>query len=164
MMTELRPRPNLEQLLERSCSAGKRKESVGAVGHHGFPLVHRADLTQFGETRMRQFALDQGARDNADDTPASLHGGIGDRSHQADSRPAVDERQASAGNRAPDQSRRLGIAFARAGIGAAENADGMHRVVLSRRGAAYAASAPITRAHDRVPRWKQVRLYFSLGE
>src|SRR5436190_23914311 len=62
VMTELRPRPNLEQLLERPGSAWKRKERIGAIGHHRFALVHRAHLMQFGQTGMRELALDQRPR------------------------------------------------------------------------------------------------------
>ena len=60
-------------------------------------LVHGLDDDGLGERRMAGLALQQEARDDADDPAAGLEGGIGDQAHQADPAAAVDQRYASRG-------------------------------------------------------------------
>jgi hypothetical protein len=106
---ELRPRPLLSELFERSRSAGKGQEGIGAVGHEHLPLVHRVDEDQLGQVLVDGFARLQRPRDDARDLRPGGEGGIRHRAHQADVAAAVDQRHAGAADRRADGARRLDV-------------------------------------------------------
>ncbi len=101
---ELRPRVDLEQLLERPHPAGQRDEAVGELGHQRLALVHRVDDAQVREARVGDLAIDQRLRDHADRVAARVQHRVGDRAHQPDARPAVDEADALRGSVRPSSS------------------------------------------------------------
>src|SRR3954465_8536961 len=70
MEVELSPADDLGELLERAEPAGERNERVGAGGHLGLPLVERLDDDELAHPRVRELALDEPARDHADDLAA----------------------------------------------------------------------------------------------
>jgi hypothetical protein len=126
VQAELRPREDLEQLVERAEAAGQRHERIGELAHRGLALVHRADDAQLGQAGVGDLPVDEGARDDADDAPSRRERRVGRLAHQADARPAVDELHPRACDLRPQIARRRRVARANAGPGPAEHADPLH--------------------------------------
>ena len=100
MAAELRPGPQLEQLLERADAAGQRNEAVGQFGHQGLALVHGGHDPEVPQAGVRHLPLDQGAGDDADHLAARCLRGIGQRAHQAYRCAAVDDTDPAPGQKA----------------------------------------------------------------
>ena len=72
---------------------------------------------------MRDLAIDERLRDHADDLAARRERGVGERAHQPDARPAVDEPEALRGERAAQPVRRLRVVGVRTEARAGEDAE-----------------------------------------
>ena len=68
-------------------------------------LVERVDDPQVGQAAMGELAIDQPARDHADDLAARLERRVGDRAHQPDPAAAVDDADPACGQTAADRPR-----------------------------------------------------------
>ena len=68
--------------------------------HHRLALVHRVDDVQLGDAAMREFARDEGVRDDAGHLAAGLERRVGEHAHQPDVAAAVDEADLTCGQRA----------------------------------------------------------------
>lgn len=90
MHAQLRPREDLDNLLDRSESARHGNECIGEVEHHRFSFVHRSDDVQFRQAAVRYF-VGKKLRDYTDRGTACFHDGICDFSHQSDLSSPVDE-------------------------------------------------------------------------
>ena len=88
---ERAPRQYLEQLVAGSVTAGQRDERIGQVGHQRLALMHRVDDPQLGQTAVRQFAVNQRLRNDADRLAAGREHGVGEHTHQADVSGAEDQ-------------------------------------------------------------------------
>src|SRR4051812_50227681 len=97
MQAELRPREDLEQLLERADAARERDEGVGELGHQGLALVHGADHAQVAEALVADLEIEDLLRDDADDLAARLERSVGDGAHHPDLATAVYEPQPALG-------------------------------------------------------------------
>ena len=84
MEAELRPRRDLEQLLQGAEPAGEGHEPVGQLVHQGLALVHRADDPQVGEAVVGDLPVGHVLGDDADHLAAGVEHGVGDLAHEAD--------------------------------------------------------------------------------
>ena len=123
MQAELRPRRDLGELLEGAEPARQGDEAVGQGGHLGLALVERLDDAQLGQAVVCQLAIDQPARDDADDLAAGGERRIGDRTHHADAAAAVDDADPALGEPGPDRRGELEMGRIAARAGTAEDAD-----------------------------------------
>ncbi len=138
---QLGPGHHLEQLFQRAHPARHGDEAFGQVGHHRFALVHVLDDEQAREARVADFALDEGARDDAGGFAAQTQHFIGDHAHQADLAAAVDEADIVVDHGARQQARSIGVDRVDALRGAAVDSKGFHRVHFQRKSAPGLASA-----------------------
>ena len=114
------------QLLQRAQAAGQRDEPVGQVGHLGLAFVERADDLQLGQAGVGQLAIDEPARDHADDLAARSQGRIGQGAHQPDPAAAVDDPDAALREARPDGPGQREVARRPPRAGAAEDTDPAH--------------------------------------
>jgi len=91
MQAELLPGEQLEQLVERPAAARQGDNRVGQLGHQRLALVHGLDHVQLGATGMGNLMLYQPVGDHADHRAAAGQRSVGQRSHQAHPRAAIDD-------------------------------------------------------------------------
>lgn len=65
--------------------------------------VHRADLDQLAEARVRDLPAEEVARDHPDDVAPGGEGGVCHDAHQADGSAAVDEGEALSATSVPSE-------------------------------------------------------------
>src|SRR5438034_1097090 len=121
MHPELPPGPDLEELLQRPDPAGKRDKSVSKLGHHRLALVHRINNAKIVERRIRYLALHQHARNHSDDVAQLVEHCLGERSHQSDTRSAIDDSDSALAKELAECTCSLDVIRTSAGIGSAEN-------------------------------------------
>jgi len=122
---DLRERQHLERLVVRAEATGERYEGVGEEDHPVLAVVHALRHEELGETPVRHLALHEPLGHHAHHPSPRGERGIGHRAHEADVRPAVDERETAPGDRGAHPrggGRKGGIG---AGPRAAEHADGL---------------------------------------
>lgn len=120
---ELGPGPDLEEFLERAGAAWQRDEAVGLFHHHGLALVHVLHQVQFGQAAMGLFLFLQQFRDHADHAAAAGQHLVGDDAHDANDRAAIDQAEVALDQFTGQHAGLFQVFGARAGIGAAINAD-----------------------------------------
>jgi hypothetical protein len=108
-------------------TARQRDEPVRKLAHRRLADVHRLDDAQLGEPVVRDLALDERARDDADDFPAGRERRVGRLPHQPDVRPSVDEAGPAARDGGAERPRGRRVRGAVAGPGAAEHANASNR-------------------------------------
>ena len=108
-------------------AAGQRHERVGELGHLRLALVHGVDLDEPGQAPVCDLAVDQLARDHADDLAAGGQRGVGDQAHQPDPRAAVHDADAAVDQSLGQGDRGLAVPR-RPGRGAHEDRDA-HRSI-----------------------------------
>ena len=124
--TELRPRQDLECLVEGAEASRQRDEPVHERSHRGLALVHRADDSQFGEARVGELTRHERLRDDADDLAAMAEHRVGQHAHQPDRAAAVHQTELARDQLGAEPPRRLRVGRARALRRAAEHADPSH--------------------------------------
>lgn len=90
---ELGPGQDFAKLFVGAQSARQRDEGVGELCHEGFAVVHGSDDAQIGAA-VRQLAIDEHLRDDADDLAARGKSRVGQHAHQADVAAAIDQSDA----------------------------------------------------------------------
>src|SRR6185369_668844 len=91
VIAERIPAPCLEQFIQRSDAAWKRKESIREIGHLRLALMHGVDRVKLGDSRVSDFEVHQRSWDDAVDLAARLEHAVGDQSHQPEPASAIDE-------------------------------------------------------------------------
>ena len=76
------------------------------AGHLGLALVERLDDAQVGQAAVCQLAVDEAARDDADDLAAGRQRRVGEGAHHADPTAAVDDADPALGEPGPDRRSR----------------------------------------------------------
>src|SRR5581483_12078188 len=94
-------------------------------------LVQRADDVELGETVVRELAIDELLRDDADHLAAGRERAFRERAHQADLAAAVDDAEAARGHGRPERARRVGVRGAPPARRAAEHAHPLHRASVA---------------------------------
>ena len=74
-----------------------------------FPLVEGTDDAEIGQAGVRELAVDELLRDDADHLAAHGKRRIGDRAHQSDATTSVDKPETSRGQCRAQLSRRVGV-------------------------------------------------------
>ena len=59
MDSQLRPRQDFAELIERAIAAWHGDEAIGEVGHQRLPLMHGFDDAQVRQPPVGDFAVDQ---------------------------------------------------------------------------------------------------------
>ena len=88
---------------------GRAMKPSARAGHLGLALVERLDDAQLGQAGVCQLAIDQPARDDADDLAAGRQRRVGDGAHHADAAAAVDDADPALGEPGPDRARELEV-------------------------------------------------------
>src|SRR5215467_3811684 len=86
---ELLPAEYLERLVESSYAARQNRESVCALGHYAFSLVHAVDNDQFGGPQMSQFGIPQPCWNDPDHLSSTRQDRVGEQTHEPDPPAAV---------------------------------------------------------------------------
>ena len=123
---ELRPREDLEGLLEGAQASGQRDEAVDERRHRGLALVHGAHDAQLGQAGVSELARDERLRDDADGLAAPLEHRVGDDAHEPDGAAAVDQPELARDQLGAEAPGRVGVGRARPLGRAAEDADALH--------------------------------------
>ena len=127
---KLSPGPHLEELFQRTDTAWQGDEPIRQFGHQRLALVHRGDDPQVRKAGMRHLQLDQGTRDHADDLAPGSPCRIGHCAHEPDRGPAIDEADATLGQKCSQLCGGGEICRIAAGAGTAEDAKTVHAVQL----------------------------------
>ncbi len=84
MHRERQRRPDLEQFLQSSDTAGQREERVGSLVHDVLALTHGVDNEEFVGVDVGHLEWDQVGRDHPDSVGTSGARGGGDCPHHRD--------------------------------------------------------------------------------
>src|SRR5215475_2459611 len=76
LQSELGPGQDLAKLVECAEPAGHRDERIGQVGHEGFALMHRSHDSELGQSLMRDLAVDEHPRNDANNLSPMLECGV----------------------------------------------------------------------------------------
>ena len=109
VIAELDAGERLERLFERAETAGCHDERVSKREHHRLALVHRFDDVKLREARVRDFEIDERLRNDADRFAATGEDFVGEHTHQAAMRTAVDECQVARGELSSERLNRLHV-------------------------------------------------------
>src|SRR3546814_21073506 len=107
--SELRPADRLPQFVHRPDAAGDGEEAVRKVGEHLLAFVHSRDDVKFGDAAMRDLGADERVGDDPDHLAAGFERAVGDRAHQPEPAPAVNDANPALRQRAPDVARGFDI-------------------------------------------------------
>src|SRR3546814_19349296 len=83
--------------------------SVRKVGEHLLAFVHSRDDVKFGDAAMRDLGADERVGDDPDHLAAGFERAVGDRAHQPEPAPAVNDANPPTRPRAPDGARAFDI-------------------------------------------------------
>src|SRR2546428_3810047 len=123
---QLRPRQDLERLIEGPETPGKRDEAVGERRHRGLALVHGADDPQLGEARVCELTRHERLRDDADHLATEGEYRVGEHSHEPDRTAAIDQAEPARGQLGAEASRGLRVGGAPALGRTAKDAHTLH--------------------------------------
>lgn len=97
MDPELCPGENFAQFFVGAQPTGESHKGIGEFRHQGFSLVHRGDDPQAGDTTVRQLAIDEHLRNDANDFTAGSESRIRQDAHQAHVAGTIDNANAALG-------------------------------------------------------------------
>ena len=109
METELPPRDDLEDLLERPEAAGQAQKCIRVVGHQRLALVHRTDHVQRRKARVRDLARRETLGNDADHFAPGGERGVGDRAHATHASTSVHEADPAFGEHRADVACRANV-------------------------------------------------------
>src|SRR5699024_11483505 len=89
-VSELLHREHFHQFFQGADPAGKADEGIGKLFHAGLALSHGLNHLELTEARVRDFPIDELARNYSNHFTAGLQGGISRSPHQPDVAATVD--------------------------------------------------------------------------
>src|ERR1051326_1755836 len=123
MEVELLPGDDLDRLVERPEAAGKHDERVGELEHRALAIVHARNHAELRQRFVRDFETAKKFGNHADDFAAGAERRVGEDPHETDPPAAVDEADASGGDRLTEPGGGAAVSFVDPDRRAAEHTD-----------------------------------------